>query len=323
MIDQLYKINSKEGVKPRTYRRNLRKFFLNYSKNRNATDKQIRKKKHQLLEAVARNLKHIDNLLDSIERKYGPRFPLSHRKQKLLWVIRNVYNQQLQMFKENNKSCHDPIVNIYQPHVRPIPRGKAKAKTEFESKLGVSIDNGMARIDTFSWDAYNESTDLIKQVERYRDLHGYYPELLLSDRIYANRTNRAYLSERGIRITAPPLGRKISKSRVTAYRRRKHRLEAVQRNEIEAKFGQGKNGYNLNKIRARLKETSESWVACIFFIMNLIKLSGHFSLTYFFVLWLLPKRVLAYLWEQFYDLEHILAPSELQPEVSRVRVFYR
>ena len=35
-------------------------------------------------------------------------------------------------------------------------------------------------------------------------------------------------------------------------------------------FGQGKNGYNLNKIRARLRNTSESWVACIFFIMNLI-----------------------------------------------------
>jgi len=321
MIDHLYKINGKEGVKPRTYRRNISKYFLNFSKNRNATEKHIRKIKHQLLEAVARNLKHIDRLLYSIERKHGPGFPLSDRKQKLLWVIRTVYVQQLQMFKEKSKSCPDRIVNIYQPHVRPIPRGKAKAKTEFGSKLGVSIDNGMARIDTFSWDAYNESTDLIKQVESYHDLHGYYPELVLCDRIYANRTNRAYLSERGIRITAPALGRRISKNKVTAYRRRKHRIEAVQRNEIEAKFGQGKNGYNLNKIRARLKETSESWVACIFFIMNLIKLSGHFSLLYFLTLWQLPKRVITYLWEQIFDFEHILAPSEPQPEATRVRVF--
>jgi len=41
-------------------------------------------------------------------------------------------------------------------------------------------------------------------------------------------------------------------------------------NHIEGKFGQGENGYNLNEIRARLKNTSESWISCIFFIMNLI-----------------------------------------------------
>ena len=34
--------------------------------------------------------------------------------------------------------------------------------------------------------------------------------------------------------------------------------EMVSRNEIESKFGQGKNGYNLNKIRARKQKTSES-----------------------------------------------------------------
>ena len=51
---------------------------------------------------------------------------------------------------------------------------------------------------------------------------------------------------------------------------RKARKEAAERNHIEGKFGQGKNGYNLNEIRARLKETSESWIACIFIVMNLI-----------------------------------------------------
>jgi iron-sulfur-dependent L-serine dehydratase beta subunit len=50
----------------------------------------------------------------------------------------------------------------------------------------------------------------------------------------------------------------------------KRRREAAERNHIEGKFGQGKNGYNLNEIRAGLKSTSESGVACIFFIMNLI-----------------------------------------------------
>ena len=52
--------------------------------------------------------------------------------------------------------------------------------------------------------------------------------------------------------------------------KRKRKQEAAERNHIEGKFGQGKNGYNLNEIRARLKNTSESWIACIFFIMNLL-----------------------------------------------------
>ena len=64
---------------------------------------------------------------------------------------------------------------VSKPHVRPIPRGKTKAQIEFGPKLGVSFDQGFARINTFSWDAYHESGDLIPQVEAYKELHGHYP----------------------------------------------------------------------------------------------------------------------------------------------------
>ena len=43
-------------------------------------------------------------------------------------------------------SGKDRIVSVFQPHVRPIPRGKIKSKIEFGSKLGVSLDNGFARV---------------------------------------------------------------------------------------------------------------------------------------------------------------------------------
>ncbi|MFW6273128.1 MAG: transposase, partial [bacterium] len=82
--------------------------------------------------------------------------------------------------------------------------------------------------------------------------------------------NRRWLKEKNIRITAPALGRKPKMPEQNYYQKRKARKEATERNHIEGKFGQGKNGYNLNKIRARLKATSESWIASIFFIMNLI-----------------------------------------------------
>lgn len=47
-----------------------------------------------------------------------------------------------------------------------------------------------------------------------------------------------------------------------------------ERNPIEGKFGQAKTGYGLNRIKARLKGTSESWIATIIMVLNLVKLAG-------------------------------------------------
>jgi len=43
---------------------------------------------------------------------------------------------------------------------------------------------------------------------------------------------------------------------------------------IEGKFGQAKTGYGLIRIKARLKTTSELWIACIILVLNLVKLAG-------------------------------------------------
>lgn len=270
MIDNLYQYHNKEMVKPRTYKRTLDTLFLNYSKKKNKRKAVHRKMKRKLLESVNRNINFVEKLLpDMISLELGKDYPLSKKDLDLLEVIKAVYSQQKQMYDENTNTCKGRIVSIYQPHVRPILRGKQNARVEFGSKLGVSLDNGFAIVNHLSWNAYHEGQDLIQQVEEYLKLHGYYPELVQVDKAYSTRTNREWLKERGIRITAPPLGRK-PKQDLNAYQKAKRKKEAAERNHIEAKFGQGKNGYNLNKIRAKLKETSESWISCIFFIMNLI-----------------------------------------------------
>jgi len=270
MIDLLYEKTGKEGVKPRTYRRVLNKAYLRHSKKRKKTKNEIRKMNRLLLEGVLRDINHVDRMLDYFER-VGKDFPLRKRELRYLWVIRTVYRQQREMYEKKTHKIGDRIVSLHQPHVRPIVRGKEKAKVEFGSKLSVSLDQGLARVDKISWDAYNESGDLKDQVETYKRLHGYYPELVQVDKIYATRENRRWLKERGIRITASPLGRPGKQSSESYYQKRKKRKEAVERNAIEGKFGQGKNGYALNRIRARLRNTSESWISCIFFVMNLLR----------------------------------------------------
>jgi len=69
------------------------------------------------------------------------------------------------MFKTRTHSVADRIVSINQPHVRPMPRGKEKVKTEFGAKVEISIVDGFARIETLSFDAFNEGKSLIRVIE--------------------------------------------------------------------------------------------------------------------------------------------------------------
>lgn len=147
-------------------------------------------------------------------------------------------------------------------HVRPIVRGKASASTEFGAKLSVSLVNGIARVDHLSWDNFNESTDLQTQVETYRKRFGYYPESVHADKIYRTRENRKFLKDRDIRMSGPPLGRPpviadLNERRLAQSQCHQDELDRI---PIEGKFGQGKRRFSLNRILAKLPETSASWM---------------------------------------------------------------
>ena len=269
--------------KPRTYRRNARKAYLNLSKKKRKTEKELRKGIRQQLGFVRRDIKIINQLLDR-SQQIGLGGLFDKHQRKYFFVIQHVFSQQESMFKGKVHSVDDRIVSIHQPHVRPIVRGKAKSKVEFGAKINVSLHDGYARIDHFDWNAYNEGTDLIMQVERYRELHGHYPKVVLVDKIYLNRENRRWLKEHGISHTGDPLGRKRVVNPPSAYQKRKKRSECAERNQIEGKFGQGKRGYNLNNIRARLSSTSTSWIAAIIFVMNILRHMKGISLSFFVTL---------------------------------------
>jgi len=286
LIDLLY-VQSNYNKKPRTYRRIARTEYLNFSKDRKKSKKKTRKFIRKQLGYLKRNLSHIEQLLDNIEKikrkknisvsalyctQYPFRFPLSKRDQKIYWVLQHIYEQQQYMYDNRTHSVKDRIVNIYQPYVRPIPRGKDKSRTEFGAKISASEVDGMSRVEHISWDNFNEATDLDLQVEMFKKTFAHYPKLLLADQIYLNRNNRQFLRMKGIQIVGKPLGRP-KKEKLSAYQKRKLKKERNQRNLIEGKFGQGKNAYGLSKIRARRSDTSESWISAIFFIMNLITLS--------------------------------------------------
>ena len=262
LIDFLYKPSLHGLQKPRTYRQVARKMFLNIQKKKIRSFKEMRKAIGQQLRFVRRNLRHIDTLIASYDS-----LPLKPRQLKYLMVIKTVYDQQEKMHRERGHRIEDRIVSIHQPHVRPMVRGKDRQRVEFGSKLQVSVVDGFTFIDKLSWGAFNEGQCLKASVELYRDRKGYYPAEVLADKIYCNRENRQWLKERGIKLAAKPLGRP------TAAAMDNH-VRPSERNPIEGKFGQAKQAYGLNNIKARLKETSESWIACIALVLNLVRLAG-------------------------------------------------
>lgn len=268
LIDLLY--DRKPGlIKPRTYRKVARKEFLRVAKLRKKSGKVLRKAIRKQLGYLRRDLGIIEDLLEESPDKL---IRFAYRDLKIYWVIQHIYRQQQEMFDLRVKRCDDRIVNIYQPWVRPMVTGKASKKVEFGPKSSVSLIDGYASVFRICWDNFNEGGDLQAQVEAYKSRYGYYPEAVCVDQKYGTRANRKWLKENGIRFSGKALGRPKKNPELDDILLEKLKKEEQRlRSQIEGKFGQGKNGYNLAKIRAKLISTSESWLASIYFVMNLIK----------------------------------------------------
>lgn len=269
IIDQLYELlRDKMPVKPRTYRKIAHKRYLAEAKKKKKPKNTLRKAIRYLLNCVQRNLDHIEGMLEQL----GQKFPLSQRKQRELWIIHTLYEQQRKMYQEDSRQCEDRIVSISQPYVRPIVRGKQGKKVEFGAKLNLSLlENGFFYQNTVQWDNFNEGTELIKQAEEYKALLGYYPELIQADKIYATNANRNFCKENNIRLTAIPKGKP---KKMTPQEKKKQKQEFNERNAVEGRIGNAKQAFGLDQIKAKLKSTSATWISAIIFVMNLSKITN-------------------------------------------------
>ena len=268
LIDSVYDRELHE-VKPRTYRKVARKEYLHTAQKKKKSKKQIRSAIRKQLGYLCRNIRSIHLLLDAYTI-----LPFDKHELKYFFVIQTLFDQQLTMFKTRTHTIEDRIVSIHQPHVRPIVRGKTSAPVEFGAKIQVVTIDGISFLDKLSWDAFNESSCLEDSVEKYKARFGFYPRELLADKIYCTRANRKMLKEKGsgIFLRAKPLGRPSLASALSIH------VSPGERNAIEGKFGQAKTAYGMNRIKARLKITSESWIAGIILVINLVKLAGAVAL---------------------------------------------
>jgi len=267
MIDELHEPHIGNQPRPRTYREKSRKVFKTFSKLRNPSRKLIRTVIRKQLGYLRRNLRHIGTML-------GGDVEQSARHAELLETIRILYEQQSQMYKQKTHSVENRIVSITQPHIRPIPRGKANAKTEFGAKLAISMVNGYAFADQISYDNFNEGTLLAEAINNYKARFKMLPSRILADTIYRNQSNRALCKELGIKLSGLPLGRRNA----AKYRQqlKEFRADCCDRNAIEGKIGTAKTRYGMSRIRVRLPEPGKSVIVLALMAMNLSKLAKAF-----------------------------------------------
>jgi len=272
VIDKLHAPFVGKHKKPRSYRQKARKAYLQTAKRKQVSAKKRRVAIGKQLRFIRRDLGHIDTLLER-----GSNLSLlTEYENRCLRVIHTLYDQQLEMYEQRTRRVDDRIVSISQPHVRPIVRGKAAAKTEFGAKLSVShVHDGYVLLDTLSWDAYNESGELVEQVETYKKRFGHYPASVHADQIYRTQDNRRYCKHTGIRLSGKPLGRPRkqiaeNKAELKALREQTYQDE-LDRIPIEGKFGNTKRKGTLARIMAKLPHTSVSVINIGLIVLNLDK----------------------------------------------------
>ena len=254
-------------IKPRTRRVESRQAFIQLTRKKRKGKKLIDKTKLVQIRCLQADFQTFFDFLGKYSSNLLACF--SRRDCKWLMTAIKMYEQQKMMFEQNVRSCADRIISIYQPHLRPIVRGKAKAKVEFGAKIGACIVNGYTYVDHLSWDAYNESSDLVTQMELYKLRFGMLPQEVQADKLYLGKENRKYIKACHVNCYNRPLGRPPKEENDSHADDKKRAIG--ERNEIEGTFGTSKRVYRANNIRAKLDDTADTWIGACFFAKNVMK----------------------------------------------------
>ena len=234
-----------------------------FAKMRKFTHEQLRNAISQQLQYVRRNLNSIAKMV-KLGADLGCLGEELHRK---LLIISELYRQQKLMYDEKTNKIEDRIVSISQPHLRPIVRGKARTSVEFGAKIATAHIGGFSFVIHLAYDNFSEAKYLKAAAEEYKRMFGFYPKVIIGDKAYGTLDNRGYCKTKGIRLSAPKLGRK-SEEEKEAERKQLYE-DNCRRNAIEGSYGTGKRKYGLDLIMTKLFDTTLTAISFKFFVKNM------------------------------------------------------
>jgi len=270
-IIDTYHNKSTGQEKPRTHRNEARSEYLKVAKAKRLSP-------NKRWTAIRKQIQYIRRNLESIESRIKEGiYALNEADNHVLEICKTIYDQQTKMWETKTHQHENRIVNLYQPHIRCVVRGKTGKTFEFGPKIAVSKVNGFIEIDELSFDNFNESKTLENIIDAYYKAYGFYPKAIRADRIYQTRENKMLCSRLGIRLSGKPLGR--PKKDEQEQIKEEIKEDFKKRQEIEGVFGVAKTRYGLEKLMTKLPESQKASIGLVFLVMNLMQVLSyaHFS----------------------------------------------
>jgi len=250
---QMIKLSRKKG-KLRDTRINHQKRktkYLSFAKRRKKGKRFSKKTCKWLLKYLQRLTEQLGDLLQ--KNAIG----LSACQINRLAVINKLKEQQWQLCFGKQAKVPDRIVSLHKPYVRSIIRGKEVKPVEFGAKVNMLQVDGISFIEHFSYDNFNEGPRLQSTIDLQQRYFGACHQMG-ADAIYATNANRKYCTENKIATSFVAKGNegkaKEQKSQMRSI------LGKVRSTVMEGSFGNEKNHYQMNKIKAKTPDNEKAWI---------------------------------------------------------------
>ena len=257
---------------PRNKFRDIKAAHLSYGRKKRKPYKATRRMRKRLLYLLNKMLGQIGPLTGfwKMGASFGAKPPVKADFFDRLSLVKKVYKQQQLHYDRPGVRIPNRIVSLFKPYLRPIVRGKETKRVEFGKKVHKMMIGGIGFIEYWSYEAFHEGVRTIKTIWKHRKYFGQC-RLFGGDQIYANNKNRKFCSQNGISTCFKRKGRAGKNEQQASLMRS---LIAKERSTVlEGSFGNEKNHYTLDRIRARTEHTENAWIFFGMMCANAMKIA--------------------------------------------------
>jgi IS5 family transposase len=259
--------NKRRELKIRHTRINHQKrktYYLSFAKRRKKSRRQSKKICKALLKYLLRLMEQLAQLLSKHKAV------LSGSSYSRLATITKLKEQQWALHFGKQATVPNRIVSLHKPYVRPIVRGKEVKPVEFGAKVNMLQVDGISFIEHLSYNNFNEGTRLQSSIHLQQRYFGACHQMG-ADAIYATNENRRYCTENKIATSFVAKGmqgkNKEQKSQMRSI------LGKIRSTVLEGSFGNEKNHYQMNKIKAKTENNEKAWIFFSLLTCNAMQIS--------------------------------------------------
>lgn len=238
-----------------------KKYYLSYAKRKKKSNRARKKLCRSLLKYLDRLLQLANELLQK---------PMKRINLNRLSVIEQIKQQQWSMYFGKEATVANRIVSLHKPYIRPIKRGKETKPTEFGAKVNKLQVDGISFIEHLSFDAFNEGIRMQSTIDMQRRYFGKCSQMG-ADAIYGTNANRKYCTAEHIATCF------VAKGKQGRHEQQKSQMRSIlgkiRSTHLEGSFGNEKQHYLLDKIKARTRQTEIAWIFFGMLCSNAVKIA--------------------------------------------------